>query len=178
MVKSNFFRGFSFTSLFFFLLSSVLFLSSCATKKSKGSGDEATQSYSGEDKESYENLSVNADSDSGNAGPISTLYFAFDSSALSSSAKDQLMKTAEFLKKHPSVEVQIEGHTDERGGVQYNVALGYRRAKSVKRYLVALGVKNSQVGTISYGKERPVAFGHGEDAWSQNRRANFVVTAK
>ena len=74
--------------------------------------------------------------------------------------------------------MQIEGHADERGGIQYNLALGEKRAKAVREYLVALGVAQKRIGVVSYGKEKPVAFGHDEGAWEKNRRANFVVTAK
>ncbi len=124
------------------------------------------------------NLELNGDSDSGKAGTLSTVYFDFNSSTLSSSTRDALESNANFLKEHPSVEVQIEGHADERGGVQYNLALGEKRSQAVKQYLVSMGVSSSRVTTISFGKERPIAFGHDESAWSQNRRANFVVTAK
>lgn len=123
-------------------------------------------------------LELNADSDSGKASQLSTVYFDFDSSALSSSTKDALNANAEFLKANPKVEVQIEGHCDERGGTQYNLALGERRAKAAKNYLVAMGIARKRVKTISYGKEKPLAFGHDESSWSKNRRANFVVTAK
>ena len=124
------------------------------------------------------NLELNGDSDSGKAGTLSTVYFDFNSSSLSSSTRDALESNANFLKENPSVEVQIEGHADERGGVQYNLALGERRAQAVKQYLVSMGVSSSRITTISFGKERPIAFGHTESAWSQNRRANFVITAK
>jgi len=124
------------------------------------------------------NLELNGDSDSGKAGTLSTVYFDFNSSTLSSSTRDALESNANFLKEHPSVEVQIEGHADERGGVQYNLALGEKRSQAVKQYLVSMGVSSSRISTISFGKERPIAFGHDESAWSQNRRANFVVTAK
>lgn len=124
------------------------------------------------------NLELNGDSDSGKAGTLSTVYFDFNSSTLSSSTRDALESNANFLKENTSVEVQIEGHADERGGVQYNLALGEKRAQAVKQYLVSMGVSSSRVTTISFGKERPIAFGHDESAWSQNRRANFVVTAK
>ena len=124
------------------------------------------------------NLELNGDSDSGKAGTLSTVYFDFNSSSLSSSTRDALESNANFLKENPSVEVQIEGHADERGGVQYNLALGERRAQAVKQYLVSMGVSSSRITTISFGKERPIAFGHTESAWSQNRRASFVITAK
>ena len=77
-----------------------------------------------------------------------------------------------------SLEVQIEGHCDERGGVQYNMALGERRAKTVRDYLVAMGVPRSRVSTVTLGKEQPVSFGHDEESWGKNRRGNFVITAK
>ena len=86
--------------------------------------------------------------------------------------------TAEFLKTNASVKVQVEGHCDERGSVQFNLALGEKRAKSVRDYLVAQGVASGRVTIISLGKEKPVSFGHDEESWSKNRRGNFVVTGK
>ncbi|HAZ14387.1 MAG: peptidoglycan-associated lipoprotein [Bdellovibrionales bacterium GWA2_49_15] len=123
-------------------------------------------------------LELNADSDSGKAGALQTVYFDYNSAALRGDAKTALKENADFLKANASVEVQIEGHCDERGSVQYNIALGENRAKSVKSYLTALGVAAKRLSTISFGKERPVAFGHDESAWGKNRRGNFVVTAK
>ena len=113
--------------------------------------------------------------DSGRAGALNTVYFAFDSSALSTSTRRTLSANAEFLKNNPKASIQIEGHCDERGGVQYNLALGERRAMAVRNYLSALGISTSRMSTISYGKERPLAFGHDEESWSKNRRANFVI---
>ena len=105
-------------------------------------------------------------------------YFSFDSSAIEADTKEALKENADYLKANSNVDIQVEGHCDERGGRQYNLALGERRAKSVRDYLVALGVESKRITTISYGSERPKAEGHDEAAWSQNRRANFVVTAK
>ena len=157
-------------TLFFIALS--LMVASCSTtKKSSSSGSSDEMVTEG----SASGLEVNADSDSGRAGALQTVYFAFDSSALSTSTRQALASNAEFLKNNPNVSIQIEGHCDERGGVQYNLALGERRAMAVKNYLSALGVSSSKMSTISYGKERPLAFGHDESSWSQNRRANFVV---
>lgn len=157
-------------TLFFIALS--LMVASCSTtKKSSSSGSSDEMVTEG----SASGLEVNADSDSGRAGTLQTVYFAFDSSALSTSTRQALANNAEFLKNNPNVSIQIEGHCDERGGVQYNLALGERRAMAVKNYLSALGVSSSKMSTISYGKERPLAFGHDESSWSQNRRANFVV---
>lgn len=123
-------------------------------------------------------LELNGDSDSSKAGGLRTIFFAYDSSSLSSDARSTLESNVAFLKSNPGVEIQVEGHCDERGGVQYNLALGERRAKAVRDYMVAMGVSGSRVTTISFGKERPLAFGHDDSAWGQNRRANFVVTAK
>lgn len=148
----------------------------CGTTKKKEVGaDNQTVESVGSDSSAIE---LNADSDSGKAGAIRSVFFGFNSSVLSTSTREALNANADFLKANPSVEVQVEGHCDERGGVQYNLALGERRAKSIKDYLVAMGVTSSRISTISFGKERPISFGHDESAWSQNRRGNFVITAK
>ena len=123
-------------------------------------------------------LELNGDSDSGKAGGLRTVYFGFDSSNLEGTAKETAKANAEFLKANTNVDIQVEGHCDERGGRQYNLALGERRAKAIRDYLVALGVESKRVTTISYGNERPAAEGSDESSWSKNRRANFVVTAK
>jgi len=162
--------------LFAVLLTLSLALTGCATdsKKSDGSGsdslvDDAAQNFS---------LELNGSSDDNTAGPLQTIYFDFDSSALTGAARATLEENSNWLKASDNVDIQIEGHCDERGGHQYNLALGERRARSVKDYLVALGINDSRVSIISYGKEKPSAFGHDDSAWSKNRRANFVVTAK
>ncbi|MGE0171498.1 MAG: peptidoglycan-associated lipoprotein Pal [Oligoflexales bacterium] len=104
------------------------------------------------------------------------VYFAFDDYTLNSDAQGQLNRLADFLKSSTSAIVQIEGHCDERGSIEYNLALGERRAQSVKNYLVQLGVDTGRLTTISYGEEKPVTDGHEEGAWSQNRRAEFAVS--
>lgn len=124
------------------------------------------------------NLELNGTSDDMSAGAISTVYFAFDSSVVSDAARAILDSNAEFLKANPNVKIQVEGHCDERGSVQYNLALGERRARAIKNYIAALGVDASRVTMISYGKERPIDLGHDEAGWARNRRANFVITAK
>ncbi len=103
------------------------------------------------------------------------VFFAFDSSELSAEARASLEKQAAWMKKFGGVRVVVEGHCDERGTREYNLALGERRANAAKDYLVALGVNPARVKTISYGKERPAALGHNETAWAQNRRAVTVV---
>lgn len=105
-----------------------------------------------------------------------TVYFAFDSYALDAQSQATLDKQAAILMKNAGIQVTIEGHTDERGTREYNLALGERRATAVKDYLVAFGINPGRIRTISYGKERPVAMGSTEDAWARNRRGVTVVT--
>lgn len=107
--------------------------------------------------------------------PLSDVFFSFDSFLLSEEARRILERNAEWLRSHPEAQVVIEGHCDERGTVEYNLALGERRAQSAKDYLVNLGISADRLFTISYGKERPFVLGHTEEAWAQNRRAHFVL---
>jgi peptidoglycan-associated lipoprotein len=107
--------------------------------------------------------------------PLSDVFFAFDSFLLSEEAQRVLQKNAEWLRSNPEAQIVIEGHCDERGTVEYNLALGERRAQSVKDYLVNLGISADRLFTISYGKERPFVLGHTEEAWAQNRRAHFLL---
>ena len=104
------------------------------------------------------------------------IYFGFDDYTLNSESQGTLTALAEGLKASKNAVVQIEGHCDERGTVEYNLALGERRAQSVKNFLSQLGVESSRLSTISYGEEKPVVQGHTEDAWLKNRRAEFVIT--
>jgi len=103
------------------------------------------------------------------------IHFDFDKYNLKPDAKAELDKLAEFLKENGEATVLIEGHCDERGTAEYNMALGQRRASSAEKYLVALGVEKKRIKTISYGKERPLDPGHNEEAWSKNRRDQFAV---
>lgn len=119
-----------------------------------------------------------ADSDSGRAMGLETVHYAYDSAVLDSKGKTTLKNNARILKDKSSVSVQIEGHTDERGGIQYNIALGERRANAARAFLIDQGVSANRVTIISYGKERPVDPGQDESAWAKNRRANFRVTEK
>ena len=112
------------------------------------------------------------------SGMLKPAFFDYDKADVRADARDVLAANATWLKKYPSVMFTIEGHTDERGTAQYNLALGDRRANAAKDYLVSLGVDASRIKTVSYGKERPFATGHDEDSWQKNRRANFVVTSK
>ena len=103
-----------------------------------------------------------------------TIYFAYDKSELRPAAKSDLKYNAEVMRQHPGARLFVEGHCDERGTNEYNLALGERRARAAKSYLVDLGVPASRVATASYGEERPVVKGHNEQAWAKNRRDEFA----
>ena len=111
-------------------------------------------------------------------GYLNDAFFDFDQSDLREDARSTLATDAQWLKKHPSVQVLIEGHCDERGTAAYNLALGDRRANAAKEYLVSLGIDASRIKTISYGKERPFCTESSESCWQKNRRAHLVITAK
>ncbi|HEC19114.1 MAG TPA: peptidoglycan-associated lipoprotein Pal [Gammaproteobacteria bacterium] len=102
------------------------------------------------------------------------VYFDFDKSDIKGEFRDIIQAHAEYLANHPNVSVTIEGHADERGTREYNMALGERRANAVKRMLTLQGASASQIRVISYGEERPAALGHNEEAWALNRRAEFI----
>jgi peptidoglycan-associated lipoprotein len=106
---------------------------------------------------------------------LAAIYFDFDSPALSAEARATLAKNAEFLAKKSGVKAKIEGHCDERGSDEYNLALGERRAKAALDYLVTMGIQRDRLAPISYGKEKPVDPGHDEAAWAKNRRAEFII---
>ena len=110
--------------------------------------------------------------------PFQPVFFGLDSSEVDGSGQQSLNADAEILKKYPSWTITIEGHCDERGTAEYNLALGERRALAAKTYLVSLGIPADRLRTVSYGKEFPFDPGHDESAWSKNRRAHFVVTSK
>lgn len=103
------------------------------------------------------------------------INFEFDKSTLTPNAQDNLMKKAEWMRENPDATVTIEGHADERGTNEYNLALGERRAESAKNFLVDLGIAPSRMTTISYGEERPIDPRSNEEAWAKNRRGHFVI---
>jgi peptidoglycan-associated lipoprotein len=109
---------------------------------------------------------------------IRDINFDFDQSNIRPDAREILKANADILLKKGAAQITIEGYCDERGTAEYNMALGERRAQEAKKYLVNLGMKASQIKTISYGEERPLDPGHDEDAWAKNRRAHFVVDGK
>jgi peptidoglycan-associated lipoprotein len=112
------------------------------------------------------------------ASRFDDVLFDFDRADLKPEGRETLKKLADYMTANKSVTVVVEGHCDERGTVEYNLALGESRALSAMNYLVSLGVNKARIKTISYGKERPLDPGHNEEAWAKNRRAHFVLNAK
>jgi peptidoglycan-associated lipoprotein len=110
--------------------------------------------------------------------PFQPVFFAYDQDNIDSAGQQALNNNAELMKKYPTWVITIEGHADERGTAEYNLALGERRALAARNYLVSLGIPADRLRTVSYGKEFPFEPGHDEAAWSKNRRAHFVVTSK
>jgi peptidoglycan-associated lipoprotein len=110
--------------------------------------------------------------------PLKPVFFALDSDELSPAAQQTLNENAALLKKYSTWTVTIEGHCDERGTAEYNLALGERRAVNARAYLMSLGIGADRLRTVSYGKEFPFDPAHSEEAFSKNRRAHFVITAK
>jgi peptidoglycan-associated lipoprotein len=110
--------------------------------------------------------------------PLKPVFFELDSSEINGEGQQILNANAALLKKYPSWTVTIEGHCDERGTAEYNLALGERRAIAARTYLVSLGIPVDRLRTVSYGKEFPFDPGHDESAFAKNRRAHFVITAK
>ena len=167
----------------------VLFLASCATSpvktvKTDGGGSSSSSSSVSEDSASVDSTSdVPSDYEGIYPGSQEDLivnigdrvYFAFDSFELDEDAKELLQLQAAWLKQYNKASVTIEGHCDERGTREYNLALGEKRAQAVKNYLNSLGVGISSLHTISYGKERPAVVGSNDAAWGQNRRSVTTI---
>ena len=154
---------------FSLLLVGALALSACATtnKASSGSSGQGTGTASGPIPGSQEDLVVNVGD---------RVFFDYNEYALKDEGRATLQRQAAWLKKYPGAVVQVEGHCDERGTREYNLALGSRRATAAKDYLVSLGIDASRITTISYGKEKPVCVESAESCYSINRRAVTVVT--
>ena len=111
-------------------------------------------------------------------GWIRDAFFAFDASTLDADAQEALQQSASWLRDHPGFRIRVEGHCDERGTEQYNLALGDRRAEAAVSFLAALGVDPSRMQAVSYGEERPSEEGSSEEAWAQNRRAHLVLSGR
>lgn len=151
-------------------LSAAFLLTACETP-SQGTGSGA----GGGSGDGYSQGGMDSSGGELAPGVSDRVFFGYDSAVLSAEAQATLERQAAWLKQNENVSVTVEGHCDERGTREYNIALGERRAASAKKYLVSMGVKASRVSTISYGKERPAVIGSDESAWSQNRRAVTVV---
>ncbi len=153
----------------------MVFQVSCSSKGKKADDSTSTEASVGGDG------GIEVDplgSDSGNISGLSSVQFGYDQFTLSSSARSQLSANANWIKEHGDYTIQVEGHCDSRGSVEYNLALGEKRAKAAKKYLVSLGIPSNRLTIISYGKEKLVAAGDSESAHSQNRRSNFVPLPK
>jgi peptidoglycan-associated lipoprotein len=172
----------------------IFFVAACATKpkdagEASGTGSSASDSetvssssageltsvdYTADVPSDYEGIYPGSQEDLiVNVGD--RIFFAYDSYELDSDAQELLQDQAAWLKQYNKTSINIEGHCDERGTREYNLALGEKRAQAVKNYLNALGVAKSSLNTISYGKERPAVIGSNDGAWSQNRRAVTIV---
>ncbi len=114
--------------------------------------------------------------ESGEGGPLADIHFEYDSAALTDEARGVLERHAAWMKAHTGLRIAVEGHCDDRGTTEYNLALGDQRARAAYDYLVSLGVPKAGLTTVSYGKERPVDPNGNEAAWAKNRRAHFAVS--
>ncbi len=150
-------------------------VASCAKKPATDAGAETAATDGVNAADLAADLS---DSDAGKAMGLETVHYAYDSSLLDESSKATLNSNAQILKEKTSLKIQIEGHCDERGGIQYNIALGERRANAAKAFITDKGISSDRITIISYGKEKPIDPGHTEESFSKNRRANFRITEK
>ena len=156
--------------------------SSDASSSSSGDGSSSSSSSSSSSASDSSSASAGAGSSTSTRTPAekltaigNTVYFAFDSAALDPRGQQTLSRQAAFLKVNPSIKITIEGHCDERGTREYNLALGERRASASRDFLLAQGVDAARVRIVSYGKERPVVEGSNEAAWAKNRRSATMI---
>ncbi|KQC09917.1 MAG: hypothetical protein APR62_13020 [Smithella sp. SDB] len=188
-------KNLTFTGILIVLIISLTILSGCSEKKSIVKSDEtkvqetvsapAPAPAETTETATQENVSQPTETEIANEqsslmeatakSPISDIYFDFDSYSIHPDSREILKVNADYLLKHKVSSVVVEGHCDERGTAEYNMALGQRRAQETKKYLVNLGVNESIIKTISYGEERPLDPDNNEEAWAKNRRAHFVV---
>jgi peptidoglycan-associated lipoprotein len=162
------------TLLFTAALMSIL-IAGCAKKPkveppTKTTPTETKPADKPSDKPTTEGPGVNTEPSS----KFMAIYFDFDKYNLRDDAKANLKRNIDVMKAESDLKIIVEGHCDERGTVEYNLALGERRAKSARDYMVSMGIKGDRISTISYGKERPALYGHDEEAWAKNRRDEFV----
>ena len=158
----------------------VFLLAGCGGNKNKAgkdlgeSGKTTSQTKSPGDESGTMGKDSTGSVESEGLAGLKTIYFDFDKYNLLDDAKTALDRNAKALTDNPKMKIVIQGHCDERGTVEYNLALGEKRASAARDYLIRLGIDASRISVISYGKERPAAMGHDEDSWSKNRRDEFV----
>jgi peptidoglycan-associated lipoprotein len=150
----------------------TLLLAACSSKKTAETGSETTGAGSETAGAAIPGSEADLQQNVGDR-----VFFELNTSELSQEARGTLDRQAAWLKRYPSVAVTVEGHCDERGTREYNMALGARRSNAARAYLVALGIPSGRIQTVSYGAERPAVLGTGESVWSQNRRAVTVVAS-
>jgi peptidoglycan-associated lipoprotein len=156
----------------------MLVVASCSSKKPAAVGDANSNANPlGEKGLGEGGGDTNIDFGSGHiGGPLSDIHFGYNDSTIQEQDGSVLKSNASWLQAHPQTKVQVEGYCDERGSEEYNIALGAKRAQAGKDYLATLGISESRMSTISYGKELPVCTEHDESCWSQNRRDHFMVS--
>jgi peptidoglycan-associated lipoprotein len=157
----------------FVALASLLFVG-CAKQPAEQTTEPAPATTSSSSSSGVTETEVKEDV-SYKVSDLTRVYFDFDSYVLSAKARRTLAQNAEVMKAIPGLKIRVEGHCDERGSDEYNLALGERRAQAAMNYMATLGVSASRMSTISYGEEKPLDPGHDESSWSKNRRAEFVA---
>ena len=165
--------------LMFLGVAIALQVSSCKRRPGAGAGEDGVSPIAGIHGDSIygEELGPRFGMDGAYLeGQFEPVLFAFDSSQVESAERAKLDVVANHLRRNPGENLIVEGHTDERGSREYNLSLGERRALAARAYLIGLGIDGGRIQTRSYGQERPAEFGHNEEAWRQNRRAEFVIT--
>lgn len=165
-----------------FLIMGHLAVSGCAKKvetaKDTKGADERVASAPTPAPEQGTKVDAPLVKESGVSTGLNDVYFDFDKSAIRDDAKSALQSSAKWLSSNPKAKIKIEGHCDERGTNEYNIALGEKRAAATKKYLISLGVKADRLSTISYGEEKPQCKEQNEDCWQKNRRAHFTIVSK
>ncbi len=159
----------------FFLLSALLILSGCAKKQVLVTSNPTSSVATAEKAEPTAESAKAAVLSEIDLFESEQIFFAFDSYDLKSESREILARKAEWLKANPEISIKIEGHCDERGTAEYNLALGQRRAEAAMSYLTTLGISNARIATVSYGEMNPSYAGHDEMSWAKNRRSEFKV---
>ena len=167
-------------SVYGFLALALMFTAGCSSKNAvaPSGADEASAPAPAEASAPVSSVASGPSGygfDEYQTGPLGDVFYEFDSSELAADAQSQLQQNATWMGSNAAASTMIEGHCDERGTSEYNLALGERRAATAKEYIVRLGIPSSRIETVSYGEEKPFAAGHDEAAWSKNRRAHFIL---